>query len=72
MRNFNLLLTALIEFTITVNAQWTGQSTGLSSVGPYDLLQVYFNDTNTGYVVGKAVTFLKTINGETNRTALTS
>jgi len=38
------------------------------------LLQVYFTDTNTntGYVVGKAFTFMKTINGETNRTVLTS
>ena len=72
MKKFTLLLTAFFAITIPVIGQWTSQSSGLTNVDSHNLLSVYFTDASTSYAVGKAGTILKTNNGETNRTALTS
>ena len=72
MKKFTLLITAFFAITFPVIGQWTSQSSGLTNVDSNNLLSVYFTDANTGYAVGKAGTILKTTNGGTNWTALTS
>jgi photosystem II stability/assembly factor-like uncharacterized protein len=72
MKKITMILIAIVALTITANAQWTAQSSGLTAVDSHNLLSVYFTDASTGYAVGKAGIILKTTNGGTNWTALTN
>jgi len=72
MKRLSIFLVFFLVFTILVNAQWTSLSSGLTADNSHNLSSVYFTDASTGYAVGKGGAILKTTNGGTNWTALTS